>query len=96
LRFSQAIYRTGMSGTYPLTRDRTAQPVIRDPDEALCRARDLLESNMDWNDVEHELNKVFDALVTAGYVEEWGQSPTGLLWAITDAGHSRLATLSRD
>jgi hypothetical protein len=85
-----------MSGTYPLTRDRTTQPVVRDPDEALRRAWDLLESDMDWDDVERELNKVFDALVTAGYVEEWGQSPTGLLWAITDAGHNRLVTLSRD
>jgi hypothetical protein len=43
---------------------------------------------LNWDDIERELNNVFDALVTAGYVEEWGHSPTGFLWAISDAGHT--------
>ena len=55
---------------------------------------------LEWADlgaqIEPELNKLLDALVAAGYVEEWGHSPTGSLWAITEAGHSRLAMLGRD
>ncbi len=84
-----------MSIPYPRSRVRNDRPGVSDPDEALRRAWDLLESEGDWDHIESELESVLDTLVTAGYAEEWGHSPTGSLWAITEAGHARLAALGR-
>lgn len=58
---------------------------------------DLLDSDHEgWDEIAPKLNKCLGALVAAGYVEEWGHSPTGSLWRISDAGHDRLTTLGRD
>jgi hypothetical protein len=84
-----------MSGPYTRSRQRSEDPVT-DPDEALRRTWELLDSEKDWDQIEAELEDVLDALVFAGYVEEWGHSPSGSLWAISDAGHERLAVLGLD
>jgi hypothetical protein len=85
-----------MSGTFPRNREPIEAP-LDDPDEALCRTWGLLESDHEgWDEIAPELNKCLDALVAAGYVEEWGYSPTGSLGRVSDAGHDRLATLGRD
>jgi hypothetical protein len=85
----------GMSGTYPRDREPVDDP-ITDPDEALCRVLDLVVSDKDWDEIGPDLNNCLDALVSAGYVEEFGHSPTGSLWRISDAGHDRRAALGRD
>jgi hypothetical protein len=85
-----------VSGTYPRDREPVEDPVS-DPDTALCRMWDLLDSDhVEWNEIAPGLNNCLDALVAAGYVEEFGHSPTGSLWQISDAGHDRLAGLGRD
>jgi hypothetical protein len=70
--------------------------LIENLDEALRHVEDLVTSELDWDQIEPELEKALDVLVGAGYVEEWGHSPTGSIWAITNAGHDRLAALGRD
>ncbi len=71
-----------------------------DPDDALCRLWDALddgaENMTDWDAVEPLVNPLLDALVDAGYVEAWGHSETGCMWAINDEGHERLRALGRD
>jgi DNA-binding PadR family transcriptional regulator len=59
---------------------------------------EALEANDadDWDNVERQVNPLLYQLVDAGYVEEWGRSPTGSIWAISDAGHERLEALGRD
>jgi len=85
-----------MFGTYPREREHIEEPVD-DPDDALCRVWDLLGSDhTEWDEIAPELNKCIDAVVAAGFVEEWGHSSTGSLWRISVAGHDRLATLGRE
>jgi hypothetical protein len=85
-----------MSGPFPRDKEQVVEPVD-DPDAALIRAWDLFGSDYaDRREIEPELNRCIDAMVVAGYAEEWGHSPTGSLWRISDAGHDRLAELGRD
>jgi hypothetical protein len=83
-----------VSGTFPRDREAVEAP-ITDPDEALGRMVDLVESDKRWDEIGPEVNNCVDALGDAGYVEEFGHSPTGSLWRISDAGHDRLAALGR-
>lgn len=67
---------------------------VRDRDDALRRVWDAIDGE-DWDQVEREVNPLLDALIEAGYVEAWGNSETGSLWAITTAGHDRLRALGQ-
>jgi hypothetical protein len=69
-----------------------------DPDDALCRVWDALDGSVDtdWPTVESVVNPLLDVLVEAGYVEAWGHSDTGCIWAIKYEGHERLRALGRD
>ncbi len=50
----------------------------------------------DWDATEPVVNPLIDVLVEAGYVEAYGYSKTGCVWAITYDGHERLRELGRD
>jgi len=69
--------------------------VLQDRDDALRRVWEAIDGE-DWDQVEHEVNPLLDALTEAGYVEAWGHSETGSIWAITAAGHDRLRVLGLD
>ncbi len=64
-------------------------------DDALCRVWDALDKS-EWIRIEGIVNPLIDALVDAGYAEQWGHSDSGCFWAITPAGHARLCALGRD
>jgi hypothetical protein len=69
-------------------------------DDALCRLWDALDDSAenitDWDAVELLVNPLLDVLVDAGYVEAWGHSDSGCIWAIKPEGHERLRALGRD
>jgi hypothetical protein len=86
-----------MSGAFPRSWSVGPRDDAADPDQALCRVWEVLErAEADWERVERQVNPLLYQLVEAGYVEEWGSSPTGSFWAITEQGHVRLAELGRD
>ena len=84
-----------MSGTCPRSWAVGNPKEIDDPDVALLRVWDALESP-DWDEVELVVNPLLDALQEEHYVDQWGRSDTGCLRAITEQGHRRLRALGRD
>jgi hypothetical protein len=70
-----------------------------EPDDALCRVSDALDESAEnmtgWDTVEPVVNPLLDVLVEAGYLEAWGHSDSGCIWAITYEGHERLRALGR-
>jgi hypothetical protein len=61
-------------------------------DRDLRRACELSLENVS-DEAEAGLNKVLPALVSAGYVEEYGHSTTGSFWRFTEAGVKRAEEL---
>jgi hypothetical protein len=61
-------------------------------DEALCRVWELGLQDLS-DEVDRELGTLLPSLVEAGFVKEWGHSPTGSFWAYTEAGIRRIEEL---
>lgn len=84
-----------VSGPFPRSWAVGGRAEILDPDDALCRVWDVLDAD-DFDRVEQTVNPLLDDLVEAGFVEQWGRSRTGCIWAISLQGHERLRELGRD
>jgi hypothetical protein len=89
-----------MSGPFPRSWELGSKVDVEDPDRALCDLWDALERaaerGADWEETQPVINPLLDALSDAGYVEQWGHSDFGCIWAITPLGHRRLCELGRD
>jgi hypothetical protein len=57
-------------------------------DRDLCRAHAIFLQDLS-DATDEELGKILPGLVEAGYVEEYGHSPTGSFWRFTEAGVRR-------
>lgn len=57
-------------------------------DRKLCRAHEIFLGDLS-DETDAELARILPVLVDAGYVEEYGHSPTGSLWRFTESGISR-------
>jgi hypothetical protein len=68
-----------VSGPFPRSWVVSGRAEVHDPDDALCRVWDALDADdaNAWDRVEQIVNPLLDALVEAGYVEQWGGSRTG-------------------
>lgn len=99
LKFPKRPIVLAMSEPFPRSWDGGSRAEVDDPDDALCRGWDVLEADdddPDFDRVERAVNPLLDALVEAGYVEEWGRSRTGCFSAVSPAGHERLRERGRD
>jgi hypothetical protein len=57
-------------------------------DDAIFRAHEIFLGDLS-DATDAELDNLLPPLIEAGYVKEWGHSPTGSFWAFTESGIRR-------
>lgn len=67
-------------------------PAVDPLDSALIRLNELMDADS-TDAVEDEIAALQKPLIDAGLVREWGHSPTGCFWALTEAGVERSKAL---